>query len=622
MNLEKLQGAKNLFLVALGVDIAVTSLVVISDFWSVGILKDIKHGLTTADQSTIINMKFWDSFAKLMLLTILGVGLSLIRWLNACYSYAKESIGASGFKNEGWTATGWIVPIFNLFKPYQVINEIYKAGCSTYSLPSGWKGESASGLLLAWWIFWAVSHVIGWMVGKQLLSNASRNDMTLEQSISAIELHAWISLMFMIVSVLWVIVANKLTRRLVDRKIISDGSLMQRKSIEVTHKAQMALQSPKRLTAEQSNNDLPEGSRSASTFDASADTIIIPLPQHSAMTVSEKPINSELLTEEDYWATAMAEIEGGQRRPGIWAKAFAESEGDETKSRVAYLKARVMQLINEANTHQAKLEAVRQEEAEIAKAATLARNEAVNNAISKFAKNKDISNEQLALIVNYADKRYLVSLCDVKGDTLLHACAQREMAAEVMFLLSAGADPNRTNNAALRPEFMTSNTLIRQICNGLKLSLDQLELLIHPPYGLCPSCEDVLQLADHTCPQCKAMFGPLSTWKIRVLDDVQLLAELKSRYLKGRKPTPNQIKYLVAASITDTSLVSLNDQQSYGATLLHWCARFNLIVEGRLLLESGADAGAKTSDNKMPYEWCKTNDFRALFEVAAPGKSA
>lgn len=49
-------------------------------------------------------------------------------------------------------------------------------------------------------------------------------------------------------------------------------------------------------------------------------------------------------TEEDHWATALAELDEGKRRPGVWAKAFADSDGDEVRARVAYLKTRVQQL--------------------------------------------------------------------------------------------------------------------------------------------------------------------------------------------------------------------------------------------------------------------------------------
>ena len=49
-------------------------------------------------------------------------------------------------------------------------------------------------------------------------------------------------------------------------------------------------------------------------------------------------------TEEDHWATALAELDEGKRRQGVWAKAFADSDGDEVRAKVAYLKSRVQQL--------------------------------------------------------------------------------------------------------------------------------------------------------------------------------------------------------------------------------------------------------------------------------------
>lgn len=41
MNKEKLESAKNLFFIALGIDIVVIALVMISTFWGIGVLKDI-----------------------------------------------------------------------------------------------------------------------------------------------------------------------------------------------------------------------------------------------------------------------------------------------------------------------------------------------------------------------------------------------------------------------------------------------------------------------------------------------------------------------------------------------------------------------------------------------------
>ena len=157
---EKLDSAKNLFFIALAIDMAVTALVAITDFWAVGVLNDIRAGVTEADQSTISYLEFWESFSKIMILTLIGVGLALVRWLDACYGYAKETLKATGFAQEGWKTWGWIVPFMNVFKPYQVIGEIYKAGTADYLGGEEWKKSSGSGMLLVWWIFWVIAHMV------------------------------------------------------------------------------------------------------------------------------------------------------------------------------------------------------------------------------------------------------------------------------------------------------------------------------------------------------------------------------------------------------------------------------------------------------------------------------
>ena len=127
MNSEQLEGAKKLFFILLCIDIVATAIVGFNTFSTVGILREVQSGARNIDQSMISSLEFWDHFPKPLFLTLIGVGIGLVKWLNACYRFAKQTIGATGFKNEGWTAAGWIIPIFFLFKPYQIINEIYCA---------------------------------------------------------------------------------------------------------------------------------------------------------------------------------------------------------------------------------------------------------------------------------------------------------------------------------------------------------------------------------------------------------------------------------------------------------------------------------------------------------------
>ena len=129
--------------------------------------------------------------------------------------------------------------------------------------------------------------------------------------------------------------------------------------------AAMLLQAP--ASIEISNITHMQMASPSKTFDANE------AYSHSVnTTLPLAPTMIEKSTEEDFWATAMNEVETGQRRPGVWAKAFAECDGDETRAKVAYLKARVGQLTNAAEAQVAQEEADKLAEVEMAKADALA----------------------------------------------------------------------------------------------------------------------------------------------------------------------------------------------------------------------------------------------------------
>ena len=614
MGKEKLESAKNLFFIALGIDIAITSLVVVSDFWGAGILKDVSAGRSTADQSTINALEFWNSFSKLLILTLIGVGLGLVKWLNACYSFSKEVIGASGFKNESWTAAGWVIPVFNLFKPYLVINEIYKAGDSSYTMPDGWKKQAWSGLLLTWWIFWAVTHLIAVIAGKALLKNSIRDDLTLEQSIGMFEFHAWFCIVSLIIAGLWFIVAGGITRRLLARQHIS---------VAPSAPVRFEMASAPAATSPLTRPTVPT-SHAATVPGQLAGSLVTARPSDTTATSAKfvnetllpKPMNLDEFTEEEFWATAMTELETGQRRPGLWAKAFAGSEGDETKAKVAYLKTRVQQL---AEAQATQLEAQRKAVAEKAQANSLAEREAINALIAQFESAHSFSISEIRQFVSYAavDPR-VVAVTDKKGNSVLHLCAERKMAEEVRALMQVGADPQRGNNNGIKAEFMTKNPVIHKLLNGLQVSAEQLEELMTPASGMCPNCGDIIATTSHTCRRCDIDLGPLSTFKVLSFDDdEQLVLKLKSEYMAGKKPTENQVEYLVKKSDAFRSLVALVEPFKFGMTLLHWCAHYDLIPQSKVLLANGARATAKNSAGHMPYEECKNDELRQLLKTAS-----
>lgn len=357
--LEKLQSAKKLFFILLSIDIAVTVIIFGSVIWAIGAMKDIELGVRTGDPSLASSIDFWGSFSKIVLLTTIGVGLGLVKWLKSCYQFAKESLHATGFKQEGWTVAGWIIPIIGIFKPYQVINEIYRAGSPTSSSGDDWKKESGSSLILTWWIFWVVTHLLMVTIGRETFKKASLNgEFSIPQIIDAYEVQAWVCVISIVIAGLWFVVANHLTQRLVDRS----SRYAPKSSLSDSTKA-APISSDQRAV------------QNAPAVAKPTDTVRTPLTDTEPI-MNNPPVNatppiamgsnqqSIPEIEDRLYEQIAQEIETNAVDKGIWTKAFAQSGGDDKQTRVAYIKARFAKLMVVEN---AKLEAMQKEWAEIAR---------------------------------------------------------------------------------------------------------------------------------------------------------------------------------------------------------------------------------------------------------------
>lgn len=305
MNAEQLESAKKALFIALGIDLTISVLLILNFFSTIGALHEIQSGTRVLDQALVSSIESWSNFAKLTILSFIGVCITLVRWLNACYRNANESIHASGFQNEKWTAACWVVPFINLYKPYQIISELYKAGTVGYSTPDAWKKERGSGLLLTWWIGWVLIHWFMLIFTKQILIRPSEDGLTLQQIINNFQVQILVCIASVIISVLWFVVANHLTQR-----------LLLRKSAEIQ----------------------PSADNHSSTQEQS-----VSRPQNEATLLS--PATD---IEDRFFSEVAKELLAGKRDEGLWAKAYSLKDGDEKTTKAYYIRLRVAQLSRES----------------------------------------------------------------------------------------------------------------------------------------------------------------------------------------------------------------------------------------------------------------------------------
>ncbi len=107
---------------------------------------------TTIDPATRLafdavgNLVGW---AQLVSLAITAV--AFLTWLHR----ARVNVRALGVRRlaygREWTVLGFLVPLLNLFRPYQVVREIWQASDPSTGDPMAWKVVTAPRRIAIWW---------------------------------------------------------------------------------------------------------------------------------------------------------------------------------------------------------------------------------------------------------------------------------------------------------------------------------------------------------------------------------------------------------------------------------------------------------------------------------------
>ena len=87
---------------------------------------------------------------------LLATSVVVLVWIYGANRNA-HSLGAAGMRfTPGWAVGWYFIPIFNLWKPYQAMKEIWKASAD----PGNWHAQLRSPLLPWWWFIWIVSCIV------------------------------------------------------------------------------------------------------------------------------------------------------------------------------------------------------------------------------------------------------------------------------------------------------------------------------------------------------------------------------------------------------------------------------------------------------------------------------
>ncbi|WP_234326241.1 DUF4328 domain-containing protein [Streptomyces sp. NRRL S-337] len=183
----------------------------VSDWRNYLVVHDYKAGA-----ATIADLEAADSFGQLVsiptVVVWISAGVVFLVWLWRARVNAELLGGADGQRRaRGWVVAGWFTPVANLWVPYQVLSDIWRASAT--------RRPVSSGLVMAWWAPLLVSTVIGRAVTRIYLSE----EITEESLLSAAKLSTLSTVLDAAAGVLLVLIVRRVTasqtQRLVQKAV-------------------------------------------------------------------------------------------------------------------------------------------------------------------------------------------------------------------------------------------------------------------------------------------------------------------------------------------------------------------------------------------------------------------
>ena len=139
--------------IVLGLGAAIAVVSIVSSFMQVELLS--RSGVSEAEGQANDSREQIIGLFQLVLFVVTVVIFG--RWIVRA-NKSVRALGADGFRiTPGWAVGYFFIPLFNLWRPYQAMTDLWRASHN----PTSWTGTTAGSVLPAWWTLWILSGVVG-----------------------------------------------------------------------------------------------------------------------------------------------------------------------------------------------------------------------------------------------------------------------------------------------------------------------------------------------------------------------------------------------------------------------------------------------------------------------------
>jgi hypothetical protein len=139
-----LDGRRRAVTIVFGAIVAISAAAVISDIAYLDIIDRIKAGANVSEAEAVAADDRQRTIGLFQLAGFAAAAIVFIRWLHGAYQNVDAVDPKERRWGHGWAIGGWFVPILNLWRPKQIVNDVWRAGSQN-------ELDGQPGALLGFW---------------------------------------------------------------------------------------------------------------------------------------------------------------------------------------------------------------------------------------------------------------------------------------------------------------------------------------------------------------------------------------------------------------------------------------------------------------------------------------
>ena len=179
------QRAKNA-ITLIWIVLALEIISLISGYFQYDLLQTVANGGEISTETATANDTREQMIGIIYLIAYIISAITFIQWFRRAYFNLHLKVNHLS-QTEGWAAGSWFVPIISLYRPYQIMKEIYQE-TKELLIKKGidFKQSFSTSALGWWWTLWIINNIIGQFVFRYSMKAASIDELTTSTVVSMI----------------------------------------------------------------------------------------------------------------------------------------------------------------------------------------------------------------------------------------------------------------------------------------------------------------------------------------------------------------------------------------------------------------------------------------------------